>query len=355
MVLPTHSSPHLEQSSSRGAGLLRISGHGRRTKAQVATTTAVVPGTLSPKHGASMVPDTRRIGDNSRGKLGAKLHSTARPLLHDNCRPTQALPTEHDSSNVGFIQSSTVDNRSKQYTDHALGGHKPSKGVQRPGSGGQGRNNDHALSRDSFAKMTSSQTVLGEIQSQVDGLEESSSESYMSDSDMGASDPQSEEEMEVQTYTNPLHEGGSCTSPRHAIKLHKGMDFTLWKDKLKIVSATLKEKIPQVEQQMDDEYDLSSLMSGPRTKNVIKGLPLATMVRSNLMCFQGNTEAFSILNRDGVTLKPMLKASRRTSFYKTASLDFPAKHFPVSDVITRHQANWTHSNVGSQNAYIMGG
>ena len=113
------------------------------------------------------------------------MHSTARPLLHDNYRPTQALPTEHDSSDVRFIQSSTVDNRSKQ---------------------GQGRNNDHALSRDSFAKMTSSQTVLGEIQSQADGLEESSSESYVSDSDMGASDPQSEEDMEVQTYTDPLHE-----------------------------------------------------------------------------------------------------------------------------------------------------
>ena len=158
--------------------------------------------------------------------------------------------------------------------------------------------------------MTSSQTVLGEIQSQADGLEASSSESYMSDSDMGASDPQSEEEMEVQTYTDPLHEGGLCISPRHASKLHKGMnpteDFTLWKDKLKIVSATLKEKIPQVEQQMDDEYDLSSLVSGPRTKNAIKGLPLATMVRSNLRCFQSN-----------------------------ASLDFPAKHFQVSDVITR--------------------
>ena len=127
----------------------------------------------------------------------------------------------------------------------------------------------------------------------------------MSDSDMGASDPQSEEEMEVQTYTDPLHEGGSCTSPRHASKLHKGMDptddFTLWKDKLKIVSATLKEKIPQVEQQMDDEYDLSSLMSGPRTKNAIKGLPLATMVRSNLRCFQSNAEAFSIRNRDVIT------------------------------------------------------
>ena len=235
MVLPTHSSPHLEQGSSRGAGLLRIAGHGRHC-------------TLSPRHGASMVPDTRRIGDHSRGKLGAKLHSIARPLLHDNYRPTKALPTEHDSSDVGFIQSSTVDNRSKQYTDHALGGHQPSKGVQRPGSWGQGRNNDHALSRDSFAKMTSSQTVLGEIQSQADGLEESSSESYMSDSDMGASDPQSEEEMEVQTYTDPLHEGGSCTSPRQASKLHKGMDptedFTFWKDKLKIVSATIKEKIP---------------------------------------------------------------------------------------------------------------
>ena len=168
---------------------------------------------------------------------------------------------------------------------------------------------------------------------------ESSSESYMSDSDMGASDPQSEEEMEVQTYTDPLHEGGSCTSPRQASKLHKGMDptedFTLWKDKLKIVSATLKEKIPQVEQQMDDEYDLSSLMSGPRTKNAIKGLPLATMVRNNLRCFQSNAEAFSIRNRDDVTLKPMLKASRRISFYKTASLDFPAKHFQVLDVITR--------------------
>ena len=98
-----------------------------------------------------MVPDTRRIGDNSRGKLGAKLHSTARPLLHDNYRPTQALPTEHDSSDVAFMQASTVDNRSKQYTDHALGGHQPSKGVQRPGSG-QGRNNDHALSRDSLPK-----------------------------------------------------------------------------------------------------------------------------------------------------------------------------------------------------------
>ena len=48
-------------------------------------------------------------------------------------------------------------------------------------------------------------------------------------------------------------------------------DFTLWKDILKIVSATLNEKIPHVEQEMGDEYDLSSLMSGPRTKNAIKG------------------------------------------------------------------------------------
>ena len=107
-----------------GAGLLRIAGHGRRARFQVATTTAVVPGTLSPRHGASMVPDTRRIGDNSRGKLGAKLHSTARPLLHDNYRPTQALPTEHDSSDVALMQASTVNNRFKQHTDWEATNHQ---------------------------------------------------------------------------------------------------------------------------------------------------------------------------------------------------------------------------------------
>ena len=38
---------------------------------------------------------------------------------------------------------------------------------------------------------------------------------------------------------------------------------------------------------------------------------MATMVRSNLRCFQSNAQAFSIRNIDGVTLNPMLKASRR--------------------------------------------
>ena len=65
---------------------------------------------------------------------------------------------------------------------------------------------------------------------------------------------------------------------------------------IKYFSATLMEKFAQVEPEMDDEYDLSSLMSGPRTKNAIKGLSLTTMVRSNLRCFQSNTEAFSIRN-----------------------------------------------------------